>query len=448
MNSTKYVLFISYYFPPAGGPGVQRVTKFVRYLREFGWTPIVLVPENPQYQALDPSLAAEIPEGTIIRRSPIFEPHNLYKKFVGMDKSAPLDVNVNERGKGGSSIKKSLANFIRSTFFIPDARIGWKRSAVREGLRLCKEYPISAIYTSSPPYTVSLIGRSIAKKTGLPFVAGFRDPWSGFESSTPNRWLIPKMIDQSLEHSVFRDATKIDVAWEGIIADALGKYPELPREKFVHIPNGFDSADFPEQNISTRAHREHGPKFVLTYSGSLYGPRNPASLFAALELLLSRGEIDPSKIILRFVGRFGDDIHAMMDAPNIKPMIEKHGYVAHSKAVEFVSDSDALLLIVDDTPTVAAIVPGKVYEYLGSMRPMLAIAPPDGAIGGLLRQTGGGETVAAKDIEGQAAAFKRMYDRWLRGEEASSGMLVDEITRFERRESTRVLATVFDSLTR
>lgn len=446
MNEQKYVLFVSYYFPPAGGPGVQRVTKFVRYLRDFGWTPIVLVPDNPQYQALDPSLAKEIPEGTIIRRSPIFEPHDLYKKFVGMPKGAALDVNVNERGKGKGSLKKSLANFVRSTFFIPDARIGWKRSAVREGLRLVKEFPISVIYTSSPPYTVSLIGRSIAQKTGIPFVAGFRDPWSGFESSTPDRWLIPKLIDRKLEHNVFSDATKIDVAWEGIIADALGKYPELPRDKFVHIPNGFDSADFPEHDITQRSHRKRGEKFVLTYSGSLYGPRNPASLFAAIELLHSRGEIDPQKITLRFVGRFGDDIHAMMEAPVIKPMIEKYDYVAHSRAVELVSDSDALLLIVDDTPTVAAIVPGKVYEYLGSMRPMLAIAPPHGAIGELLRETGGGETVAAKDIEGQAAAFKRMYDRWLRGDEASAEMKIDRIIQFERRETTRRLADLFDSV--
>jgi glycosyltransferase involved in cell wall biosynthesis len=293
-----------------------------------------------------------------------------------------------------------------------------------------------------------LIGRKIAKRTGLPFVAGFRDPWSGFESSTPERWLIPKKIDQGFEHAVFRVATKIDVAWEGIVADARGKYPEIPKEKFVHIPNGFDSSDFPESDILKRARRTYGDKFVLTYSGSLYGPRNPASLFAALKLLLSRGEIDPGKITLRFVGRFGVEIHEMMAAPEIQPMIEKYDYVAHSKAVELVSDSDALLLIVDDTPSVAEIVPGKVYEYLGSMRPMLAIAPPSGAIGRLLRETNGGETIAARDIEGQAQAFKRMYDTWLSGEDTSSTMNIDAIKQYERREATKKLATVFDEITR
>ncbi|HYM20964.1 MAG TPA: glycosyltransferase family 4 protein [Candidatus Kapabacteria bacterium] len=447
MNEPKYVLFISYYFPPAGGPGVQRVTKFVRYLRELGWTPIVLVPENAQYQALDPSLEKEIPAGTIIRRTSIFEPHNLYKKFIGVSKDTALDVNVNVRSGEKASLKKRFASFIRSTFFVPDARVGWIRSAVREGVKLTKEFPVSVIYTSSPPYSVALIGKKIAKRTGIPFVAGFRDPWSGFESSTPERWFIPKAIDQKLEHSIFRDATMIDVAWEGIALDARGKYPELPRDKFVHIPNGFDSADFPEPDIIKRAHRNRSEKFILTYSGSLYGPRNPASLFAALNILLSNDRIDPKKITLRFVGRFSTEIHEMMAAPEIAPMIEKFDYVAHSKAVELVSDSDALLLVVDDTPSVAEIVPGKVYEYLGAMRPMLAIAPPDGAIGRLLRETGGGIAVAAKDIEGQALAFKQLYDLWLSGASASSGMNFETIKQYERREATRKLAEVFDNVT-
>ncbi len=423
---------------------MQRVTKFVKYLQDFGWTPIVLAPLDPQYQALDASLEKEIPADIIIRRSPIFEPHNLYKKFVGIDKNTAIDVNVNQREGSKPSLKQRIASFVRSTFFVPDGRIGWLRSAVAEGVKITKEFPISAIYTSSPPYTVSLIGRSIARKTGIPFVAGFRDPWSGFESSTPDRWLLPRLLDEHLEHTVFRDATKIDVAWKGIVSDALEKYPELPKDKFVLIPNGFDSADFPEKDIHQRAKRIRGEQFVLTYSGSMYGPRNPKSLFAALELLIKRNEIDPTKITLRFVGRFGTEIHEMFEAPLIKPMIEKFDYVAHNRAVELVSDSDALLLIVDDTPSVAEIVPGKVYEYLGAMRPMIAIAPPTGAIGQLLKETSGGITVATSDIEGQAMAFKHFYDKWLGGEETSATMNIQAIKQYERREEAKTLAALLD----
>jgi glycosyltransferase involved in cell wall biosynthesis len=441
----KYVLFVSYYFPPAGGPGVQRVAKFARYLGEFGWTPIMLVPENPEYQALDESLAKELPADLIIRKARIFEPYDLYRKFTGVKKGVSLDVTVNKRD-AKKSLKQRVAEFIRATLFIPDARIGWYRNAVAEGMKITKEYPISMIYSSSPPYTVSLVARKISKLSGIPWVAGFRDPWTGFESSTPNRWFLPKAIDKKLERSVFTDAKMVDVAWEGIREDVRGKYLEIPASKFVHIPNGFDSADFPEHDIIKRAVRQRSEKFVITYSGSLYGPRNPKTFLEAIRKLIASGSVEKEKLHLRFVGRFGPDIHEMLDAPHVASMVEKIDYVAHSRAVELVQDSDALLLIVDDTATVGAIVPGKVYEYLGAMRPLIAFAPPDGAIGELLKETNGGKAIAQSDSDSAATYIKTLYDAWQRGEQTSSVMKTDLISKYERREQTRCLAEVFDSL--
>lgn len=445
MPEKKYVLFVSYYFPPAGGPGVQRVAKFARYLGEFGWTPIMLVPENPEYQALDESLAKELPPDLIIRKARIFEPYDLYRKFTGVKKGVSLDVAVNKRG-AKKSFKQRVAEFIRATFFIPDARIGWYKNAVAEGMKITKEYPISMIYSSSPPYTVSLVARKINKLSGIPWVAGFRDPWTGFESSTPNRWFLPKSIDKKLERSVFTDAKMVDVAWEGIREDVRGKYPKIPTSKFVHIPNGFDSADFPEHDIVKRAIRERGEKFVITYSGSLYGPRNPRTFLEAIRKLIGSGSVEKEKLHLRFVGRFGPDIHEMLDAPDVASMVEKIDYVAHSRAVELVQDSDALLLIVDDTATVGAIVPGKVYEYLGAMRPLIAFAPPDGAIGELLNETSGGKAIAQSDADSAASYIKTLYDAWQLGEQTSSVMKTEVISKYERREETRRLAGVFDSL--
>lgn len=445
MPEKKYVLFVSYYFPPAGGPGVQRVAKFARYLGEFGWTPIMLVPENPEYQALDESLAKELPPDLIVRRARIFEPYDLYRKFTGVKKGVSLDVAVNKRG-AEKSFKQRVAEFIRATFFIPDARIGWYRNAVAEGMKITKEYPISMIYSSSPPYTVSLVARRISKLSGIPWVAGFRDPWTGFESSTPSRWFLPKAIDKKLERSVFTDAKRVDVAWEGIREDVRGKYPEIPASKFVHIPNGFDSADFPEHDIAKRAVRERSEKFVVTYSGSLYGPRNPKTFLEAIRKLIASGAVKKEKIHLRFVGRFGPDIHEMLDAADVAEMVEKIDYVAHSRAVELVQDSDALLLIVDDTATVGAIVPGKVYEYLGAMRPLIAFAPPDGAIGELLKETNGGKAIGQSDDDSAASYIKTLYDAWQNGEQASSVMKTEVISKYERREETRRLAEVFDLL--
>ncbi len=445
MPDTKYVLFVTYYFPPAGGPGVQRVTKFVRYLQEFGWTPIMLVPDNPTYPALDPSLADELPPDLIIRKAHIFEPYDLYRKFTGTAKNVSIDVAVNKR-EAKRSLRQRIAEFIRATLFIPDARIGWYRNAVREGLKLADEFPVSMIYSSSPPYTVSLVARSLHRRSGIPWVAGFRDPWTDFESSTPKRWFLPRTIDRKLEYNVFTDADAVDIAWEGIREDVHGKYPNIPPQKFHHIPNGFDSNDYPEHDIAKRAERKANPKFTITYSGSLYGPRNPKVFLEAIRSLIRSGAMDKTKVHLRFVGRFGPDIHEMLDADDVAPMIEKVGYVPHKQAAELVAASDALLLIVDDTSTVDEIVPGKVYEYLGAMRPVIALAPPTGAIGRLLIETKAGRSAAQSDVGGVAEIIRMYYDMWQRGENPASAFDTDSIMLYERRESTRKLAALFDRL--
>lgn len=445
MLEKKYVLIITYYFPPAGGPGVQRVTKFIKYLSDFGWTPIVLAPENPEYQARDESLAKELPADLIVRRAPIFEPYALYRKFTGKPAGQSLDVNVIKEAGAKLSMSERIAELIRGTLFIPDARIGWYWSAVKEGKRILREYPVSMIYSSSPPYTPALIARKMKRVSRKPWVVGFRDPWTGFHN-TPDRWLLPQKIDTSLEHSVFSEADLVEVAWKGIAEDAMAKYPDLPREKFIHIPNGFDSADFPEPDIAKRATRPSNAKCTITYSGSLYGPRNPLSFLKAIEGLIERREIEPAKMHLRFVGRFGAEIHEMLDRSLIRAMVEKIEYVPHARAVELLLDSDALLLIVDEVPTVEHIVPGKVYEYLGAMRPIIAIAPPRGAIGELLRETHAGEAVAQADIDAQARLIKQIYDDWSKGT-SNFPMNPAEISRYERREATRALAGLFDRLT-
>lgn len=446
-DGKRYVLFVTYYFPPAGGPGVQRVLKFSKYLSDFGWTPIMLVPEEPEYQARDESLLKELPKDLIIHRAPIFEPYDLYRMVTGKKKGVSLDVNVIKEEGAKQSTAERLAELVRATFFIPDARIGWYWNAVREGKKLLQQYPVEVIYSSSPPYTPALIARKLARHGKLPWVAGFRDPWTGFHN-TPNRWFLPKKIDTSLEHSVFNEAKLVDVAWKGIAKDALGKYPDLDPAKFIHIPNGFDSADYPEHDIFKRAEKPKNAKFTITYSGSLYGPRNPQSFLAAIRSLIDTGKLDPAKLHLRFVGRFGAEIHEMLDQPWVAPMVEKIEYVPHAKAVELLLSSDALLLIVDDVPSVAEIVPGKVYEYLGAMRPLIAIAPPGGAIGELLKETHAGEAVKQSDIEGQARVILELYDQWQGKAAGSISMQPEAISKYERREETRELAGLFDRVTK
>jgi glycosyltransferase involved in cell wall biosynthesis len=299
------------------------------------------------------------------------------------------------------------------------------------------EFHIDAIYSSSPPYTTSLIARDLKRKSGLPWIAGFRDPWTKF-LTTPKRWFIPAMIDRAFEKSVFKEANEVECAWQGIIDDARNKYPFLKAEKFHHVPNGFDSDDYPKMET------KRNEKFTITYTGSLYGRRNPASLFQALEKLVERNVIDTAKLCLRFVGRFGDEINEIFETSNLKNCIETLDYVPHKKSIEYLLQSDALLLIVDDSKDSKDIVPGKVYEYIGTLKPVIAIAPENSAIADLIKEVDGGFVAEETDIDGIAAGVEKLYTRWLKGEDLLNTN-TSAVNKYERKEATKELALLLNN---
>ena len=435
MNNT--VLVIAYHFPPGGGPGVQRVLKHVTYLSEFNWQPVVLTVENGDFPARDESLLDLIPNDVPVIRTPILEPYRLYRSFMG-SKGASVDVNVNKNANEHTSLKEKVAHFVRSTFFVPDARVAWWYPAARTAIELVKQNNIKAIYSSSPPYTCSLIARSVKRKTKLPWVAGFRDPWTGF-LTTPNRWLIPRTLDKALERSVFNEADIIECAWQGIIEDAIEKMPQLSRTKFHHVPNGFDSADFPSTVYSPNK------KFTLTYTGSLYGHRTPKAVFQALELLLEQQAITADEVELVFVGRFGTEVNEMMKKSALAGSVTSIDYVPHQESMQYLQRSEMSLLIVDDTKESASIVPGKVYEYLGIGRPVVAIAPRGSAIEQLIHETNGGFSVPAHEIQLLAGCLLEAITKWRNGQPIVEPKK-DVIAKYERRNAARNLATILDNL--
>lgn len=437
----KKVLIVAYYFPPSGGPGVQRVLKYVQYLRDFGWEPVVLTVRDGNFPARDESLLKEIPEGVTVIRTDIFEPYDFYRKLTGKEKGVAIDVNTIR--KEGASIPASerIAELVRATIFIPDARIGWLRPAVKAGMQAIGDLGIDAIYSSSPPYTCALIARALKRKSGLPWVAGFRDPWTGF-ITTPDRWALPAKIDRMLEHAVFREADAVEVAWVGITKDARGKYPGLPASKFHHLPNGFDSADFPRVDPASRT----DDRFTVTYTGSMYGRRNPQEFLTAVEGLVLRGDVDPAKIRLRFIGRFGEEVLEMFRKSSIASAVEVVGYMAHRESIAQLLLSDALLLVVDECDESDEVVPGKIYEYIGSGHPVIAVAPEKGAIADLIAETSSGYVAHQSNIPGIAAAFLALYRDHLAG---TSTLEPDRaaIDRYERRNTTGELAGLLNTFT-
>lgn len=436
----KKVLIVAYYFPPSGGPGVQRVLKNVKYLTQFGWEPIVLTVENGQFPAIDESLFKEIPEGTKVYRTKIFEPYDLYRKFTGKGKNVALDVNNIKKDDQKRSFTESIAEFIRATFFIPDARIGWKKYAVKEGLEIINKEGINAIYSSSPPYTCSLIVRELKRKSKLPWIAGLRDPWTDF-LTTPKRWFLPKAIDKSMERSVFNEANYVECAWEGIKKDALEKYPILDAEKFIHIPNGYDSADFPEVELNKN------DIFTITYTGSMYGRRNPLALFNAIEELIEEGKIEKEKFKFRFIGRFGAEIEEMIENTSFKEQIEVIGYMPHGESIAMLMKSDVLLLIVDEAKESKEIVPGKVYEYLGVMKAILAIAPQKSAIAKLIRETNSGLIAHQDEKDKIKSNFIEFYNNFYNSFELIK-INKNKVEKYERKNSAKQLSELLNEISK
>lgn len=434
----KNLLIVAYYFPPSGGPGVQRVLKHVKYLRDFGWQPIVLTVSNGQFPARDESLLKQIPNDIIVSRTHIYEPYDLYRLFTGKKPGTAIDVNTIKKEGQKLSAKEKIAEIIRATFFIPDARVGWLLSAKKEAMRLVEQYDCKAVYSSSPPYTCSLIAKHVQKQANIPWVAGFRDPWTGFISS-PKRWFLPSMIDKNMEKSVFSNANFVECAWEGIIKDALSKYPDLDSSKFIHVPNGFDSNDFP------KVEAKPNEKFTLTYTGSMYGRRNPASLFAAIEKLIQSNAISKDDFKLRFVGRFGNEVYEMFEKAGFKDSIEIIGYVPHEKSIEYLLQSDSLLLIVDESKESEEIVPGKVYEYIGVGKPIIAIAPNNSAIASLMNDTASGEVAHQSEIDKIANIFIRYYDNW-KNNLSRYNPNKQLISTYERKNAAGKLAALLNSI--
>ncbi len=433
----KNLLIIAYYFPPSGGPGVQRVLKHIKYLPEFGWRPIVLTVSNGQFPARDESLIKQLPENLIVKRTRIFEPYDIYRLLTGKKQGEAIDVNTIKKDSQQSSFKENIAEFIRATFFIPDARVGWLLTANKAVNEIAREYKIDAVYSSSPPYTCSLIARKAKKMLDVPWVAGFRGPSTAFISS-PKTWLLPKLIDQKMEFNTFNQADAVECAWEGIIKDAMSKYPALDRDKFHHVPNGYDSSDFPVVEY------QRNEKFTVTYTGSLYGRRNPAGFFEAIEFLIQQGKIDPNEICLQFIGRFGDEVEEMYEKVSFRNSIITSAYVAHRESIRFLLKSDALLLIVDESKESEEIVPGKVYEYIGVKKPIIAIAPPNSAIAALIAETNSGSVAHQSEIEKIAGIFLDLYLSWKEGRQIFNPNL-NAVKKYERRQAARKLADLLDS---
>jgi hypothetical protein len=375
MNSK--VLIITYYWPPAGGPGVQRWLKFVKYLPEFGVEPVVYCPENPNYPIMDESLVNEIPNNITILKQPINEPYGLASLF-SKGKSKKISSGVIPKSKKQSLIEKTML-YVRGNFFIPDARKNWVKPSVEFLSNYIKEHQIETIITTGPPHSLHLIGLQVKARMGVKWFADFRDPWTtiGYHKDLKlTKASKAKHLD--LEHKVLSTADQIIVTSN----HTKNEFQTKTKQPITVITNGYDS-----HKVRVEGKDE---KFTLSHIGSLLSERNPVILWETLSELIKENEAFSKAFKLQLIGVVSDDVIESIEKNGLKKHVDVVGYVSHDDALKFQMKSQLLLLIEIDSEDTKAIIAGKVFEYLISETPILAIGPKDADVERIITSTNTG----------------------------------------------------------
>lgn len=435
----KKILIITYYWPPAGGPGVQRWLKFAKYLPDFGWSPIIYTPENPSYPLLDESLLKDIPENIEVIKTKIWEPYQLAEKLNKSNKkfkAGQFDVGQHQ------SWKSKLSIWVRGNFFIPDARIFWVKPSVKFLEKYLKENKIDVVVTSGPPHSLHLIGLNLKKKfPTLKWIADFRDPWT--EISYYKHLKLTKNSDKKhrqLESDVFKNA---DITLATSYTDAEN-FRKNGANAFC-ITNGFDESDSSgnaiDSDTETFRPSNTSAKFTLSYIGVLEQLRNPENLWKALDELVKNRKEFAENFTLKFVGRIDDKILNLIESSSLKDHIQNLGYLSHDKAIDEMATSSLLLITNFPNDSSKGIIPGKIFEYLATGKQIISFGPSEADVSKILKETHAGKHFSYEDSESVKSFIMEKFDLWKNGHlETNTG----NITQFSRKTLTKKLADILD----
>lgn len=440
----KRVLIITYYWPPSGGSGVQRWVKFAKYLPKEGWQPVIYTPENPELTTIDKTLAAEIPPEAEVVKTHIFEPYGIYRKLMGKGSSTDLKAltsagsdgnEVNPVNGGKKSWKQKLSLYIRGNFFIPDPRIMWVRPSVRFLKSYLKDHPVDAIVSTGPPQSMHLIGLELSKATGLPWLADFRDPWTKiFYFKHLELTHRSEAKHQALEKKVVDGATRV-IAVSPMVKKDFEAITSTPVEL---ITNGFDEEDFNDPF-------EADEYFNITHTGLFASDGDPEILWKVLAAKCQEDKEFQKLLRIRLVGKTDQEIVNSIETAGLGPNLVNLGYQSHEVAVREQRNASVLILPLRKEPEYEAVLPGKLFEYLASRRPILGIGQTDGAMAQVVRNTGSGIVYDWNEEQ----KIRRWVDfSW---EEFKNHELLDnatDISMYSRRRLTKRLVSLLEEITK
>lgn len=420
----RKVLVITYYWPPAGGPGVQRWLKFVKYLRDFGIEPVVYIPENPTYPILDESFVNEIPADISIYRNRIFEPYQI-ASFLSSKKTKRISSGIIQN-KNQSVLEKTML-WVRGNLFIPDARKYWVKPSVKFLRDVIEKEGIATIITTGPPHSVHLIGDALKKAKKIQWIADFRDPWTsiGYHKKLKLTSAAQRR-HKELEKLVLTNADKIVVTSE----TTKREFQALTAQPIATITNGFDAV------IGKAIHLDN--EFSVSHIGSLLSGRNPKNLWKVLSELIAENEAFKNALRLQFIGVVSNDIIATLKEYGLESYSEIIGYVSHEEAIQYQQKSQVLLLAEIDSEETKGIIPGKLFEYMMAERPILGVGPKDWEVAEMVATT---KTGAIFDYTADSQLKNVLLDWFAQYQKNQLQVTSENTNQYSRRELTKKLAS-------
>ena len=425
----KRVLIITYYWPPSGGSGVQRWVKFSKYLPENGWQPVIYTPENPDLGTKDRTLEDDVPECAEIIRRPIIEPYGIWRKISGG--GAKDEVNpINAQEK---TLKQKIMMAVRGNLFIPDARCLWIRPSVRFLKKYLREHPVDVMVSTGPPHSMHLIAREVALATGIPWVADFRDPWTKmfyFKHLQLSSWALKR--HRKLERQVL-DGADLVVSVSPLVQD---EFKEMTSTRVELVTNGYDESDF-DQVV------EPDGFFNLVHTGLFASDGNPETLWNVLAEMCHTNPEFKKMLRIRIVGKTDAEVIASIRAAGLDSHLFDLGYQPHQTAVREQKGATILMLPLRKEPEYRAVLPGKLFEYLASGRPILGIGQSDGAMARILCQTKTGKTFEWDDSVGIRGFLEDGWKAFLDGGPENEAA---DIEKYSRRSLAARMASLLESV--
>lgn len=409
------VLFIANQFPPMGGSGVQRSVKFVKHLRSFGYEPVVFTREIGNMPLKDETLLKDIPENTQIIRTKPWE-------------CSELNGAMRIPGK------------VLSKFMTPDSARLWFENSKKTALKAVDDNNIRIIYTTSAPYSDHLLGLFIKKhRPDIKWTADFRDEWTNNPYTLDNPYNpIRTRIEKNMEYSVLTTADML-VTNTPVMRKNFIENNSLKDNNFFVIPNGYDEEDFMEFDTA----KPNNKKMTLVYTGALYGRRKPDTFFEALKQLKDEGKIDGNKIFVKLIGNYHKDkLQAQIDSYNLTKQFEIVGYVPHDECIKHQLGADVLVLIEGTGRGSDAFYTGKIFEYMNTGRPVLAVLPEKGVAADLVRESKIGIVSHTDNVNKIKENILNYYTKWCENK-LDFNPDRNVIQKFERKALTKALADVF-----